>query len=149
MPFISQEELINGLPNATPEQVLLINHFYASFNNRNAVNRRIVNVELLNYQGASGGSEFVTYAATKLYLCFKLEASTTPANVPNVTPNGISIYNEVNAIFEYLYNVSNLYTGAAYSYAHNVCNKTNFYFSRIGTGQYSFIQFIGYRITLI
>lgn len=150
MPYISNQELLGGLPNCTPEFKLLINWFYATFDNHSVANRTITNVEPFYYQGVTGGSEFVTYAATKLYIVHNVIFSTTAANIPNTTPNSITLYDAGNAINSLLHNYASYWNGTtnAVNYSHNnvVCN--DIYFSRVTTGQYSYMIFNGYRITL-
>lgn len=68
MAIINQQYLLR--PTTTPEQEILINAFFAKFNNGSAANKNIINCEQVFFQGAIGGSEFTTYNANKLYLVF-------------------------------------------------------------------------------
>lgn len=102
----------------------------------------------LFYEGAIAGSEFLTYAATKLYMCVHLAVNVTAPNV--VIYPSITFYNEANAIFSGLINAAIMYNAgtAVINYIPNSANKENFYFSRLTAANYSQLTFNGYRFTL-
>ena len=67
MPRLELRDLLK--PTTTPEQEILLNWFYQTFDYTvTGINRRIANVEPLFFEGAIAGTEFLTYAATKLYI---------------------------------------------------------------------------------
>jgi hypothetical protein len=145
MPRIELDSLIG---NMTPEQKILASWFYSQFDNRSAANRRIINVEPLFYQGTIAGTEFLVYAATKLYLCLSLNCSN--ANLALAIPF-MNTYNEANAVsgthsFTYAYwNTTTLVA----SFGSDDFTLNNIYFSRLTLGTYGQIIFNGYRITLV
>jgi hypothetical protein len=152
MPFISENDLIQGLPNCTPEFKNLVRWFYSEFNNRSAANRTIVNVEPLFYQGLLAGTEFLTYAATKLYLCLTFDGSHTSGGFVSAAASGVQFYNENDASFYRLFNNIGGWdtVAAAFRYGINSSNHPNFYFSRFAViGSVAIMKFIGYRITLV
>ena len=145
---IELDDLINTM---TPEQVILTSWFYGQFDYGGGVaNRRILNVEPFAFSGAIAGSEFLTYAATKLYLCFEFNVmSPTVSSVANTF--NVALHDQNNTISGYVGNNPVYYTGAV---VNNGCVSpwavSNLYFSRIdptGSG-YTYMKFIGYRITL-
>jgi hypothetical protein len=148
MPYIELQDLLRGFSQLTPEQAIFINWFYSRFDSRAAANRRIVNVEPLYYIGGIGATEFLVYAATKLYLCLELLTC-------GITPVQIAIpetylYDENNVLFIPLQNNSTFWnvTGAAINYSMNDIFVKNVYFSRLLTDTQN-LRFIGYRITLV
>lgn len=149
MPFISAENLIQGYPIIMPETVNLIRWFYSQFNNRSAANRTIVNVEPLFYQNAYAGSEFLSYAATKLYLCFHFHTNSSGAGA-GTTSQYTQLYDEANTARTSLSNSIAFYNTStpAVNYFNNNVELKNFYFSRITSIGVSAIIFNGYRITL-
>lgn len=152
MPFISAENLIQGYPNIQPETVNLIRWFYSQFNSRSAANRNIVNVEPLYYKGAIAGTEFLTYTATKLYLCINSQWS---GDFSTRTAGGcIRYYNEANVIFYIGFNYNLLWNAStpALNVYHSNFELKNQYFSRIdqsASAFYLYMIFNGYRITLV
>lgn len=145
MARINLDQLIQEM---TPEQKILAQQFYANFDNGTAVNRRIVNVVPLMYIGAQAGSEFLTYAATKLYLCLFLEMAYNGAvaNDPLIT----TLADQANNTSFSLTDQIGYYDAGAPSrrfYGNNI-NIKNIYFSRINATNYTYVSFIGYRITL-
>lgn len=148
MPRIDLNEMIQGNSQITPEQIILLNWFYTTFDNGSAVNRRIVNVEPLFYMGTIVGTEFLTYAATKLYICYKFVASRQMAM--SVSVRDITVYNEANAnVFSINNTFAILNATPANEYGGNLATFENFYFSRIVQAQYTGMIFNGYRITLV
>lgn len=141
MPRIELQQLIR--PTTTPEQEILLSHFYNQFDNRSAANRNIVNVEPLYFQGAIGGTEFLVYAATKLYICYDFKNNDSLINA--ITPF-INFRDENNVNFS---SVRNIIYDAATAYLANKWEMKNFYFSCAVVQLSSFITFCGYRITLI
>lgn len=150
MPRITKDQMIGGFAQVTPEQLLLIEWFYSQFDRLPAGggNRHIANVEPLFYIGAIAGSEFLTYAATKLYICFKFEVN--GGLFGSAVGAFITFFNEANALNYYLGLNMPVYDTVAAAHLYSASNAlyTNGYFSRITTVQYSHIIFNGYRITL-
>lgn len=148
MPYISREDLIQGYPNIMPETVNLIRWFYDNFDNRSAANRNIVNVEPLYFIGASAGSEFLTYAATKLYLCFNLIF--TGAGSGLAAAGNYTLYDSANAVTVAINNNYPYWDATAAQVRYNALSKevNNVYFSRLTLVNYSQLIFNGYRITL-
>lgn len=102
----------------------------------------ITGIAKLFYQGAIAGSEFETYAATKLYLCLEFDPGNTGLY------GMIQFNNEADAAFHYYYNVVVYWNGTASNFiGTNPVTQTNFYFSRLIRTGYSTMKFIGYRIT--
>jgi hypothetical protein len=134
----------------TPEQEVLFTWFYSQFDFRNpGANRHIANVEPLYFQGIITGTEFLVYAATKLYLC--LNCVFTNGGI--VTPAVAYVYfnNQADVTFYYVQHLSALWnvTTAAINYTTNMIEIDNSYFARIlVNGGYNYFKFIGYRITL-
>lgn len=132
----------------TPEQQILINWFWSTFNSGEA-GRRIVAVEPLYYQGVIAGSEFLTYAATKLYLCLNSYFSFS-TGVEATNPGSIGFYNELNALSLFGINCSPfLNTVPAIRHDNNSFYVKNIYFSRFLNVTLTYVMFTGYRITLI
>jgi hypothetical protein len=102
----------------------------------------------LFYEGVIAGSEFLTYAATKLYLCLEFSASYT--STAGVAPAYINFYNELNAAFNAIHKNSVLWnaTGATINYCPVQADKENFYFARFLNGVYIYMKFNGYRLTI-
>lgn len=149
MPRIEMSDLMQGYSQITPEQINLIKWFYQTFDNRSAANRRIINVEPLFYQGAIAGTEFLTYAATKLYICLQFDADYYTGIT--LTPAIITLYSEANATFNYISNQAAFFNEgtAALTYQPNSLRRKNFYFSRLTNTGYAHFSFNGFRITLV
>lgn len=148
MPRIEQEYLV-ATCGLYPERVNLIRHFYSLFDYHTAgINRHIVNVEPIYYQGVSAGTEFLTYAATKLYLCFDIYFGNQPGGANQAAY--VNFYNEANAANGLFGNVSAYYepVAAVPRYSPNYMIIKNCYFSRFVLYTYTNIKFNGYRITL-
>lgn len=142
---------IRQLPNISIAQKDFVQEFYAEFNYAppaSGLLRNFANVEPFLYIGAMAGSEFFTYANTKLYVCFDFEAAYT--NIPSQLRGEVIFYDELNVI--HLYGQSNdiTYEAAfpAIWYNKNNVHLKNFWFSRLTWGEYIYMKFIGYRITL-
>ena len=136
-------------PTTTPEQELLLEHFYNQFDNSSAANKIIVNVEPLFYNGLIAGTEFLVYAATKLYICYSCDLTNGSGAVAGVG-SGV-FYDELNNAYMYANHAIPVWntTTAALNYKWILFNIKNIYFSRIAIGLIETINFIGYRITLI
>jgi hypothetical protein len=132
----------------TPEQQLFITWFYSQFDNNSAVHRQILNVEPLFYMGAIGGSEFLVYAVTKLYLALTMSADSPMSGGGALA--GLILYNEANAIHFNMDFDSVFYDPVALNYktVNNSHEFKNCYFSRFVQGGVVNLKFIGYRITL-
>lgn len=143
MPNIFHQSVEDILRAATPEQRLLWNYVFLRWGER-------VPIAQLFYEGASPGSEFLTYNANKLYLAYSLELGR------NVAPNvGASLaycelYNESNAMFHCLMKSVGYWdaTAAAARFSPITISSNNFYFSRLVLNGYASIKFIGYRIAI-
>lgn len=147
MPRLELQNLLR--PNTTPEQELLLEHFYSRFDNGSAANKRIVNVEPLFYQGAIAGTEFLVYAATKMYICYNIALSTSAGIT--ITIDYGEFYNESNIISLYLRNDHVFWDVAVNDvrYARQTLELSNFIFSRFVPSVINYISFVGYRVTLI
>lgn len=145
MGYIGIDNLIADM---TPEQKIMMVDFYSKFNNRSAINKQIVNIEPLYYHNVSVGSEFLTYAATKMYICLKI--SGLQVNTINAADVSIVLYDENNATNGFVANANPIWDTVALAakYSNNNSFLENFYFSRLVTFV-TYVKFIGYRITLI
>ena len=142
---------IRKLPNLNTEQTKLVSDFYRLFNYAapgSGLNRNFANVEPLVFEGAVLGSEFLTYAATKLYLCFDIVYGSSL--IAGVVQKYVEHYNENNVLFGNLKKESIGYDQVAVvtNYIGNNVNVKNFYFGRNASVNYNYMKFIGYRITL-
>lgn len=100
----------------------------------------------LHFTGLYAGSEFLTYAATKLYIAeefYYTKAGAISALAP------LAFYDNANALKLQLSSTMPYWNStAAAVYYHIVPGYiTNFWFSRILGTQTEYIQFTGYRIT--
>jgi hypothetical protein len=148
MPRIELDQLINSKGIDAP-LVILLNWFYSQFDNRNGANHRIANMEFLHYTGIIAGSEFLTYAATKLYICYNCQ-------IFNSTPHGeveglVTFYNQANAVFLNTKNQQGYWevVGAKDEFMINPLQINHFYFSRLAATIYDSFIFNGYRVTLV
>jgi len=102
------------------------------------------------YEGAVAGSEFVTYAATKLYICLDLVLN---VNFSGATVNAASLatYDIANAQKSSSYLNFPVWdtTAAALKYNAPELLCQNIWFSRITVVTYIFMKFNGYRLTII
>lgn len=102
----------------------------------------------LFYEGTIAGSEFLTYAATKLYLC--LECTLGAGGGGGTTGERVDFYNAANAVFflsRLLLPCFHTGTLVMWGIVSDVTIK-NFYFSRLlSSGQYLYLLFKGYRLT--
>jgi len=144
MPNIKEEYLLR--PTSTPEQINFISQFFAKFNTSNGANKKIINVEPLYYVGAYAGTEFLTYAANKLYLVLNMEYAYLFSS--GVVGEFINFLDETNANFYVKTNFSGVDSAGANRFNNDVI--TNFYFSRTtaAANAMTWIKFNGYRITL-
>lgn len=149
MARIELQALVQRFSQIRPETANLFSIFYTNFDNQSAANRRIVNVEPLYFKGAIAASEFLIYAATKLYLCLELIGNM--ADTDHVAAcSYVQTYNEANAVSGQ--HGDNGYTHAPAGvdeYTPNDVIVHDLYFSRLVTQNYTYIQFNGFRITLI
>jgi len=138
---------IENLPSLNVEQKILVDEFCKRFDQDNGAAFDIIGFEPLLYEGAIAGSEFLTYNANKLYLCFDIIVGYS--NVSSANRGYIIFYDEGNAINLYSSQNSIAYeaVAAAIWYNKNDANMKNLYFSRIVNTQYNYMKFIGYRIT--
>jgi len=140
---------IRALPNLSIQQKDFVAEFYRLFNwDSPGSNHHIANVEPLLFEGATGGSEFLVYAATKLYLCFDVNISSNqPAGI--IAPY-TGYCDENNVSFIYTQNNSICYDSIApaINYGTNNTIIKNLWFSRFVSTAFFYMKFIGYRITL-
>ncbi len=143
-------ELSQLVSEMTPEQKILSQHFYQTFDNKSAANRTIVNVEPLYYIGSSAASEFLTYAATKMYLCLSFAYRLISASAQG-TATIMGFYDAANVSCYTITNDAITYntTTPALNYNPNNMREINFFFSRILPTAACNIIFCGYRITLV
>ena len=141
---------IRQLPNLTIEQKNFVDRFYSQFDFAPAGSgllRHIANVEPVLYEGAIFGSEFQTFAVTKLYLCFSILCSCNA--VAGIVSGNVN-FRDGGVILIYVTNQSICYDSIApaINYAKNNYEIKNLWFSHLNNIQYTDIKFIGYRITL-
>lgn len=105
----------------------------------------------LSYHGLAAGTEFLTYNASKMYICCELVASL----YGNPTPAGVNVfvtlYNEADILHLAGYDSIIFWDATAGNYRHSD-NKTTFkniYFSRLALGSYTYLKFIGIRATIV
>jgi len=121
-----------------PEVQILWNYLRATF--------AITAVVPLYYEGVIAGSEFLTYAATKLYMFLQLTgmSDAVVANIPR-----FRLYNAANALFQNI-GFTSTYWDATAAGNRNIAisfDNKNGYFSRFTAEGYTNMTFIGYRIT--
>lgn len=102
----------------------------------------------ISFTGVAAGTEFLTYAITKMYLGLQVECSYTSLNL--AAANGrMDFFDNANAQIFTGGNCSSVWdvvaAAAKYSILPYVC--TNIVFSRFSLTTYTQIKFIGYRIT--
>jgi hypothetical protein len=149
MPRIEQQYLIATV-GLDPERINFIRSFYSQFDYRIAgANAYIANVEPLFYEGTTVGSEFLVYAATKLYLTLDFYIVYSAGQAATTVGLNCIFYNEANAICLYIFNNCPVWdtTAAVLKYTNNPNNIKNLYFSRFSSTM-NYIKFNGYRITL-
>lgn len=147
MPKIPLAALIAQNP-ADGDRINFFTWFYSRFDNAQVALQTITNVEPLYYQGAIAGTEFLTYANTKLYLSLNLTGGAVGALAGFPV---IQLYNEANAISHQLWK-GNIWwdtTAAVAKYSGNDVLLATTYFSRLAVTGYAQISFNGYRITLV
>jgi hypothetical protein len=146
MGYISQPDLVQYL---TPEQRILVSQFYSKFDIGSGVaHKKILNVEPLFYEGLIAGSEFVTYALTKLYLTYQIKFN---GGIQfSDTPCYSNVYDENNAVVFIISNQIDWWQNNTNvnRYNANDAVENNFYFSRLDVSVLTYMKFIGYRITL-
>jgi hypothetical protein len=149
MPRIEQNNLIANM-GLYPERINLIRYFYSQFDCLpvGGGNRHIANVEPLFFQGLIAGTEFLTYAATKLYICLSINFGYTVT--VTAAGNNVVYYNEANANFHYANKNAAFWDAGAAAQRFLAMSYTdyNLYFSRFIVTVYTSILFNGYRITL-
>jgi hypothetical protein len=145
MPRLTLQNLIR--PTTTPEQLLFLDWFYIQFDFRTiGANRHIVNVEPLFFQGAIAGTEFLAYAATKLYICYDVMFVAADGNTAQFA--NVITYNEADAANGRFSNDDFEGHEQDAEYFPDDLRIQNLYFSRVAVQVYDYIKFIGYRITL-
>ena len=99
------------------------------------------------YQGAVAGSEFLTFAGTKLYMALEFSAGGSTAS--SAAAFSTTLYDSLNAISMYINANSGLFdtVAAANEFAPMYVQAHNFYFSRLTCSVYTHIIFKGYRLT--
>ena len=148
MAYIAQPDLVQ---NMTPEQRILVAGFYTKFDiGSGLAHKKILKVENLLYEGLTAGSEFTVYAATKLYLNLNMRFSHND-NSNSFLPGKVVFYDETggNPLYTGWLNAPE-YTSAIpeVDYIINPFEINNSWFSNIEVVNYTYVKFIGYRITL-
>ena len=147
MGYIAVGELVADM---TPEQKIMVQQFYSKFDIGGGIaNKKIVNVEPLFFDNLIAGSEFETYAATKMYIALSLYindsfgATTTTAQ--------IFFYDFTNTVNMSSFNAAPVWdtTAALMKYIQLLTSYNNIYFARFTVTLYRYMRFIGYRITLV
>jgi hypothetical protein len=139
MPLIIQQNIQQLIDASSPEQKILWEQIRL-LTGENAAVRKLV------FAGNIAASEFETYSANKLYLCYSLIIGAV------ISLSGaagyITFYKEGNAVSFYYGDNSLMYDAgaAAGRYGHNSFQINNFYFTRIVRQQYTQIVFNGFRI---
>jgi hypothetical protein len=102
----------------------------------------------LYYEGATAGSEFLTYDAKKIYIC--LEATFGFLGSASATAGQVITYNVANAGMNTMQNDIAFYnpTTLSYNYYPQDIINYNFWFSRVAVTLYSSLKFNGYKITI-
>jgi hypothetical protein len=144
MGYIKLENLIAPM---TVEQQIMLSHFYQMFDNNSAAHRKILNVEPLYYDGVIAGQEFLTYAVTKMYVCFSFYASILQANIEGAAPAVINFHDETDAIDLSIHQNEGFFN-ATEKFIVNPVYHYNDDFARLDTTLYTYMKFIGYRFTL-
>jgi hypothetical protein len=138
----------NLIQNMTPEQRILVSQFYAKFDViGGAAHRKILNVEPLYYRGVIAGQEFLTYANTKMYLCLELECSVLTADINNASLGWVHGLDENVAVHFTLSNDESYFNVSSFYMFGNV-RQLNIDFAAIEVLKYTYMKFLGYRITL-
>ena len=109
----------------------------------------ITAIENKVFQGAMAASEFLTYAATKLYLCKSIICGYNSSSLA-VAGGYVSFNDAADAASLYLANISPVWNAGgtpAMNYAFNYIQAENFFFSRLVNSGYTNIRFIGYVLT--
>jgi len=127
--------------NFTPQQRLLWN--YAS--SLIAYNT----ITPLYYQGAIAGSEFLIYAATKLYIALDVKFGGGTYGI-GVIPS-ITTSDEADGVNGYFTNVSAFYDSVLpdYIFAGKTLVVNNIFFSRFAAFDYTHMVFNGYRLSIV
>jgi hypothetical protein len=101
----------------------------------------------LGYVGAVAGSEFETYAATKVYFCLEIDWIGHVAG--GATIPSVQYYNLANVLWGRYHPIGLVWwTGAAVNYDGSpLMTNQNLWFSKIIAGVYTHLKFIGYKIT--
>ena len=128
--------------NATPEQI----NFWNQVKGKIAWNT----ITPMYYQGAIGGSEFLTYAATKLYIALEVEFS-APHIPPTASTPNITLRDEADVIDFYVAHSDFEFkpTDSTLAYYLKLFRLQNVYFSRIETTLFSVMRFNGYKLTIV
>lgn len=107
----------------------------------------ITNVQPLFFSGAIAGSEFLTYAVIKLYVCYSVFISLIDAE-NTLIPN-IIFFDQANNPFINVQKSSLMYESVAADtyFSGQPIKMENFYFSRFDIIGYQSIIFRGFRLT--
>jgi hypothetical protein len=129
--------------NATPEQINFWKQAQARLAGWNTITS-------LHYQGLIAGSNFLLYAATKLYIALELEFSIAPPATVLDIPSA-NLYDETNTVCYYIQSSGIVYDGGAPGLAWSNVNREyhNLFFSRIVVARYTYIRFNGYVLTVV
>lgn len=147
MPYQSLQNLLR--PTTPPGQEILLENFYSRFDIiGGGANKKIANVEPLYYQGVIAATEFLTYAATKMYIYYEMEFS-GGAIVDLGGDPYIKLYNESNVVSFTFTNNREVFDDPTYTIQHDYFVCQNGMFSRFIASVHAQMKFSGYRITLI
>jgi hypothetical protein len=124
---------------ATPEQKILWNYVFLRFGVNIAISQ-------IYYNGATAGSEFLTYVSNKIFLAYQINTEASGGNA--AAPGILTLYDENNVASNTIGNPFPYWdaTAAALRYAGGYCQANNIYFSRILPSNMNRFGFIGYRI---
>ena len=127
--------------NATPAQL----NFWRLANTKIAWNT----ITPMFYQGPVAGSEFLVYAATKIYLGLEVDFCDR-LGAASATTGLITLYDEANAVMTYYRNNGLALTSAdVQQFAIDTLQLQNIFFARVLVSNYSQIRFNGYKLTIV
>lgn len=105
----------------------------------------ITAVQPLSITVASAGSEFLTYAATKMYLALTIGFGYNSGQA--LAGSGHATFYDFNNVIDYYLNQCNPVWDGAAKCSYPTIIKDMIIFSRIALTRYNYIDFKGYRIT--
>lgn len=107
-----------------------------------------ISISQIYFHGPVAGTEFLTYAAGKLYFIFDMTYASSLGAV-SVSVPVVTVYNEANVIVNYLVSGNAVWdaTAAAMRFHAQTGRENNFYFSRIAVTIYTHIRIVGFKIS--